>query len=210
MSTGAELLRRAILERGRVEGDLLKVDDFLNHRVDPALITAVGTDLAERFRAASPDLVLTAEASGIAPALACALDLDVPMVFAKKFLGPGDRQAHAREVKSPTRSVEYRVEVARRTLSPGLRVLVVDDFLAGGRTAEALGEIAEEAGCSVTGLGFVIEKTFLPGRDRLERHDWRVEALAAVSSLAEGRVSLGHAATARGPRQEPAGKPARP
>lgn len=185
---GADPLRAAIMRWGRVEGTLLKVDDFLNHRVDPDLITAVGDSLADRFTTALPDLVLTAEASGIAPALACALRLQLPMVFAKKYLGPGGRDVHFREVYSPTRGMEYRVEVFRRALFPGLRVLIIDDFLAGGRTAEALGEIAEEAACSVIGLGFAIEKTFQEGRRRLTAHGWRVEALARVASLEGGRI----------------------
>ena len=120
--TGTHLLRTAIRERGRVEGTLLKVDDFLNHRVDPELIAAVGADLAACFAAAAPQVVLTAEASGIPPALACALSLGVPMVFAKKYLGPGGRDVLTREVFSPTRGMEYRVEVARRApRSPGCR-----------------------------------------------------------------------------------------
>jgi xanthine phosphoribosyltransferase len=181
-------LRAAVLERGRVEGDLLKVDDFLNHRVDPTLLTTVGAALAERFP--SPDLVLTAEASGIPPAMACALALGVPFVYAKKFLGPGDRRAFARDVASPTRGIEYRVEVSRRVLGAGLRVLIVDDFLSGGRTAEALGEIAEEAACEVAGHGFVVEKAFTGGRERLEGHGWRVEALVQVLSLSGGAIEL--------------------
>jgi len=156
--------------------------------VDPGLITVVGGSLADRFRAAAPDLVLTAEASGIAPALACALRLGLPMVFAKKYIGAGSRAVHFREVYSPTRGMEYRVEVSRRALSPGLRVLFIDDFLAGGRTAEALGEIAEEGGCSLVGLGFAIEKTFQEGRRRLTAHGWRVDALARVASLDGGRI----------------------
>jgi xanthine phosphoribosyltransferase len=186
--TGADRLRAAIMAWGRVDGTLLRVDDFLNHRVDPDLIVAVGNSLAERFIAAHPDVVLTAEASGIAPALACALRLRLPMVFAKKYLGPGGRDVYFREVLSPTRGMEYRVEVSRRALSPGLRVLIIDDFLAGGRTAEALGEIAEQATCLVTGLGFAIEKTFEEGRRRLAAHGWRVEALARIASLGGGRI----------------------
>ena len=190
MSGGAARLRVAILEHGRVEGGLLKVDDFLNHRVDPGLISAIGGDIADRFHREAPDLVLTAEASGIPPALTCALDLEVPMIYAKKYLGPGDRRAFFREVMSPTRGTEYRVEVSRRALGAGLRILIVDDFLAGGRTAEALGTITEEAACTVLGLAFVIEKTFQEGRSRLERHGWRVESLAKVTSLAGGRAVL--------------------
>lgn len=185
---GSERLRAAIVAHGRVEGTLLRVDDFLNHRVDPDLMTAIGDSLARLFAEAAPDLVLTAEASGIAPALACAARLTRPMVFAKKYLGPGGRDVFYREVFSPTRGMEYRVEVARRVLNTGQRVLIVDDFLAGGRTAEALGEITEEAGCLVVGLGFAIEKTFQDGRQRLAGHGWRVEALARVASLTDGIV----------------------
>jgi xanthine phosphoribosyltransferase len=201
VTSGTAALHRAILERGRVEGALLKVDDFLNHRVDPGLMRAIGDDLAARFGPASPDLVLTAEASGIPPGLACAFALEIPVVYAKKFLGVGDRNAFFRDVASPTKGTEYRVEVSRRVLGAGLRVLIVDDFLSGGRTAEALGEITEEAASEVAGLGFVIEKTFAGGRRRLEGHGWRIEALAEVTSLEGGRVEL------RAPRQTTGGEP---
>lgn len=181
-------LRHAILTRGRVEGTLLKVDDFLNHRVDPEIMSGIGSAFAARFPL--PDLILTAEASGIPPAMAAASVTGVPFVYAKKFLGPGDRHAFGRDVVSPTRGIEYRVEVGRRVLGAGLRILVVDDFLSGGRTAEALGEIAEEAACEVVGLGFVVEKSFAGGRERLEAHGWRVDALTRVGSLAGGMIQL--------------------
>ena len=102
------------------------------------------------------------------------------MIYAKKYLGPGDRDVFAREVVSPTRGTEYRVEIAKRVLGAGMRVLIIDDFLAGGRTAEALGEIAEEAACTVLGFGFAIEKDFTGGRKRLESHGWRVESLLTI------------------------------
>jgi xanthine phosphoribosyltransferase len=190
MGRGADLLREAVITDGRVMGSLLLVDGFLNHRVDPPLLDAIGADLAERFAPAGPDVVVTAEASGIPPALTCAGHLGIPMVYAKKYLGPGDRNVFHREVVSPTRGTEYRVEIARRVLGAGLRVLIVDDFLAGGRTAEALGEIAVEAACSVVGFGFAIEKQFTGGRSRLEGHGWRVEALITVTSLEAGLVAL--------------------
>jgi xanthine phosphoribosyltransferase len=191
MGRGADLLTSKVLSEGRVEGDLLMVDGFLNHRVDPALLRDIGIDLAERFAASRPDVVLTAEASGIPPAINCAAHLSVPMIYAKKYLGPGDRHVYAREVVSPTRGAEYRVEISRRVLGAGLRVLIVDDFLAGGRTAEALGEIAEEAACAVVGFGFAIEKRFAGGGDRLRAHGWDVESLVEVASLEGGTVSLG-------------------
>ncbi len=183
-------LRSAVLSRARVEGKLVMVDEFLNHRVDTTLLRAVGTGLADLLRPADAGVVLTAEASGIAPAVACATELGLPMIYAKKFLGTGNRYSFSREVASPTRGLEYRVEVARRLLDPGTRVAIVDDFLSGGRTAEALGEIAEEAGCIVGGFGFVIEKVFEAGRARLVAHGWNVESLVKVESIADGRVLL--------------------
>ena len=183
-------LRSAIETLGRVEGNLLKVDDFLNHRVDHELLPEIGAEIAGRLAGTRPDLVLTAEASGIPPAIVACQALGVPMIYAKKYVGVGDRYTFAREVSSPTKGTEYRVEVARRVLPPGLRVAIVDDFLAGGRTAEALGEIVEEAGGEVIGFVFVVEKTFTEGRARLEAHGWNVDALVRVKSLENGQAVL--------------------
>lgn len=181
---GAFALAAAIRERGRVEGPLIKVDDFLNHRVEPVLMRAIGAAIADRFRSEGPDLVLTAEASGIAPAVAAAEALGVACVYAKKYpRRSAERPAYAREVASPTKQADYRVEVARRVLPSGASVLIVDDFLSQGRTAEALGEIVEEAGGSVIGFAFAIEKGYMEGRDRLERRGWRVESLVVVTGL---------------------------
>jgi xanthine phosphoribosyltransferase len=183
-------LKTAVTERARIEGNLVLVDDFLNHRVEPQVIQSVGGWLAEAFAESKPELILTAEASGIPPALACATALDIPMVYAKKYLGTGDRYSFAREVTSPTKGVEYRVEVARRVLPPGLRLIIVDDFLARGRTAEALGEIATEAGCEVLGFGFAIEKCWQAGRDRLERHGWVVRSVVELEEIEGSSVRL--------------------
>jgi xanthine phosphoribosyltransferase len=183
-------LQDIIATRSRVEGDLLLVDDFLNHRVDPVIMAQVGRDLAAAYEPAHPDLILTAEASGIPPAMACAAILHIPIVYAKKYLGTGNRYSFSREVTSPTKGTEYLVEVARRVLEPGMRVLIIDDFLAGGRTAEALGEITEEAGCEIVGFGFVIEKSYMEGRDRLSRHGWHTHSLVRVASLEGGRLEF--------------------
>lgn len=184
------LLRQAIETRSRVEGDLLKVDDFLNHRVDIDILPEIGEEIAARFAGSRPDVVLTAEASGIPPGIMAAQALGVPLIYAKKYVGVGERYTFAREVSSPTKGTEYRVEVARRVLEPGQRVAIVDDFLAGGRTAEALGQIVEEAGGKVLGFVFVIEKTFTDGRARLESHGWEVDALVQIRSLENGTAVL--------------------
>jgi xanthine phosphoribosyltransferase len=183
-------LREAIEKYGEVNGDLLMVDRFLNHRVDPEVMTAVGVEIAAWLADRNPDLLLTAEASGIPPALAAGREMGIPMVYAKKYLGPGKRYTFSREVSSPTKGTEYRVEVARRVLESGLRVAIVDDFLAGGRTAASLGEIAEEAGCEVIGAIFAIEKTSFAGRELLESHGWDVHALVRITSLEGGEVGI--------------------
>ena len=176
-----------VAERGRVSGDLVLVDDFLNHRVDPVIIDEIGRQIAEHFTDHAPDLIVTAEASGIPPAMATARYLPVPVVYAKKYLGVGDRHTFAREVVSPTKGVEYRVEVARRALEPGGRTLIVDDFLSGGRTAEALGQIVEESGGEVLGFAFVIEKQFAGGRTILEAHGWDVWSIVEIAGIEDGK-----------------------
>jgi xanthine phosphoribosyltransferase len=188
---GAAALHEAIVRHGRVEGSLVKVDDFLNHRIDPGLLDLVGGDLAERWAGALPDLVLTAEASGIAPALTTAHHLGVSVVFAKKYPRSVDRPrpAFTREVSSPTKGNRYLIEIARRMIPEGSRVLIVDDFLSRGRTAEALAEIVEEAGASLVALAFVIEKAFEPGRDLLTSRGWRVDSLIRILDI-EGGLTL--------------------
>lgn len=180
-------IREAVVARGRIEGSLIKVDDFLNHRVEPALMAQIGADLAHLLRPSRPSLILTAEASGIPPALAVATHLGIDMVYAKKYpRTTSARPSFVREVSSPTKGDEYRVEVARRVLGSGERVVIVDDFLSRGRTAEALGEIVEEAGSAVVGFGFVIEKAYMEGRSRLAAHGWQVASLVSILSLDDG------------------------
>lgn len=184
-------LESVVAERARVDGQLVMVDEFLNHRVDPDVVRGVGEALAAMIAPWEVNLILTAEASGIPPALACALHANLPIIYAKKYVGPGNRYTFAREVVSPTKGTEYRVEVSRRVIEPGARIAVVDDFLSGGRTAEALGEIAIEAGCHLAGFAFAIEKSFTPGRERLESHGWTVQSLVKVASVEDGVVTFG-------------------
>lgn len=188
--TGVDL-KTALNELTTVEGEIVKVDGFLNHRVLPGIMAEVGQRIADHVAPLSPDLILTAEASGIPPAAAAAARLALPYVYAKKFLGVGNRYSFARDVSSPTKGTEYRVEVARHILEAGLRVVIVDDFLAGGRTAQAMGEIAEEAGCEVLGMVFIIEKGFAPGRALLEQRGWPVFSLETINSVEDGIVHLG-------------------
>ena len=185
-----EQLKRRIREQGVVlSGQVLKVDAFLNHQVDPQLMQLIGAELARRFGGAGVDKVLTIETSGIAPALMTALALGVPLLFARKqqsltLTGP----LLSARVYSFTKQVESTVAVAAGHLGAGERVLIVDDFLAHGQAARGLATIVEQAGARVAGIGIVIEKSFQPGRGELARLGYRVESLARIASLDGGAV----------------------
>ncbi|THG74855.1 xanthine phosphoribosyltransferase [Pseudomonas sp. A-1] len=185
-----ELLKQKIREQGVVlSAQVLKVDAFLNHQVDPVLMQQVGVEFARRFAGQGIDKVLTIEASGIAPALMTALALGVPMLFARKqqSLTLGGELLTAR-VYSFTKQVESTIAVAASHLAAGERVLIVDDFLAHGQAARGLATIVEQAGARVAGIGIVIEKSFQPGRGELARLGYRVESLARIASLDGGAV----------------------
>ena len=185
-----ELLKQKIREQGSVlSAQVLKVDAFLNHQVDPLLMDEIGAELARRFVDEGVDKVLTIEASGIAPALMTALHLGVPMLFARKQQSLTlTGELFTARVYSFTKQVESTVAVAARYLGAGERVLIVDDFLAHGQAAQGLASIIEQAGARVAGIGIVIEKSFQPGRAELDRLGYRVESLARLASLDGGTV----------------------
>ena len=184
-------LERHISERSSVNGDIVNVDTFLNHRVDASLMGEIGRRIARIAAPLRPDVLVTAEASGIPPALTTASVLEVPMIYAKKYVLPGPRQAVSREVASATKGFEYTIEIRRRVIDTGLRALVVDDFLARGRTAVALGEIIEEIGCRMLGAVFVIEKGWVGGRRLLEDRGWPVWSVINITSVEGGVIRFG-------------------
>lgn len=180
----SELLKTTIRSQGRVEGDLVMVDGFLNHRVDVALMAEIGRWLADAIGPC--DAVITSEASGIAPAMATASALGVPMVFAKKRPGtpPGPI---SRSVHSPTKGDTPWLHISPRALE-GLRtVAIVDDFLSKGRTAAALVEMLEESGLEIAAVGFCIEKAYEGGRTLLSDLGVRVVSAAVISGIEDGR-----------------------
>jgi xanthine phosphoribosyltransferase len=180
-----------ILAEATVENDrILKIDHFLNHRIEPAFMTAMGQAMADRIAAFAPELLLTAEASGIAPALATAFALGVPLVYAKKYAPVVEPPALSRIVPSPTKGGEMRLVVSARYLLPGTRVALVDDFLANGKTALALAEIVEDAGAATVVAGFLVEKRFQGGRAALAARGIPIATLAQVARLEAGRVIM--------------------
>ena len=187
------LLEERILRDGRaLSEDVLLVDSFLNHQVDTELMRAVGNEFARLFKDAGVTRVATIEASGIAPAVMTAQALQTPLVILKKstssILKEGVIQT---EVFSFTKNSSYQLTLKSQFVRPGDRVLLIDDFLANGEAAFGGIRLLEQAGASVAGVGAVIAKAFQPGMRNLRAAGYRVEALAAVKSLANGQISFG-------------------
>ena len=186
-------LRNAIQRYGQGIGqDIVKVDMFLNHRIETGLLFRMGDELADRFRGEKPDLVLTVEASGIALALATARALkDIPVVFAKKSAtvvqSPDVAQA---KVYSFTHKRENIIRVDKRFLPQGSRVLIVDDFLADGQACQGMMAICAQTGCEVVGIGIGVEKGFMPGGKNLRAMGLKVVSLAVVAGIEDGKLLL--------------------
>ncbi len=187
-----ELLKNRILSEGRALSEqVLLVDSFLNHQVDVKLMKACGQEFARRFEGAGITRVVTIEASGITPAAMTALEMDLPMVIMKKqvssILKDGIIQT---EVFSFTKNAPYLLTLKTDFIKPDDRVLLIDDFLANGEAAFGAIRLLEQAGAHVAGIGAVIAKAFQPGMERLRAAGYRVEALAAVTRLAEGVIEF--------------------
>lgn len=186
-----ETLVKRIRSEGRnLGGGILKVDGFLNHRLEPALTLEMGRAFAAHFGETGVNKIVTAEVSGIAPALATGIALGVPVVYARKKRPV--TMADALEAHAPSRT---KGGVTPLYLSPeyvgaGDRVLLIDDFLASGRTILALAELVGRCGAELLGVGCVVEKTFQPGREALKNLNVPVVSLAAVTSLEGETVSV--------------------
>lgn len=188
-----EALKHAIEHEGVGIGtEIVKVDGFLNHRIDVRLMERIGQAFHEAFREEKVDCILTVEASGIAAAVTTAQAFGgIPVVFAKK----GDRRnigqdVYAAEVYSFTHQRMNTIHVSRQWLPKGLRVLIIDDFLANGEAIEGLLDIARQAECEVVGAGVCVEKGFQPGGKRLRERGVRLVSLAVVKAIEDGRIIL--------------------
>ena len=187
-------LEERIVKDGVVkEGNVLKVDSFLNHQMDVQLIDEVGREFHRRFADTEVTKVLTIEASGIAIAYAVARCFGVPMVFAKKAKSINiDGDMYTAEVESYTHKNRNQVIVSKKFLGPDDKVLIVDDFLANGCALQGLISITESAGATVAGIGIVIEKGFQYGGRSIRNLGYHLESLAIVDSMdaAEGSVTF--------------------
>ena len=167
------------------EGNVLKVDNFLNHQCDVGLYDRMGAEWARLFADKRIDKILTIEASGIGIACVAATHFGgVPVVFARKTESKNlDGEQYRTQIKSYTKGRVYDVIVAKRFLSAGEHVLVIDDFLAMGCALNGLLDICAEAGVVVEGIGIAVEKGFQPGGKELRERGYQVESLAVVKSM---------------------------
>ncbi|MBT2655956.1 xanthine phosphoribosyltransferase [Bacillus sp. ISL-18] len=186
------LLEEKIISEGRVLSDqVLKVDSFLNHQIDPFLMKEIGKEFAARFANEGITKIVTIESSGIAPAVMAGLYLNVPVVFARKrkSLTLTDDLLTA-SVHSFTKKETNEISISKKYLDDADRVLIIDDFLANGQAALGLADIVQQSGAKVLGIGIVIEKAFQQGSEKLTERGLRVESLARIASLANGEVQF--------------------
>jgi xanthine phosphoribosyltransferase len=179
-----ELKKRILLEGKNLGNGILKVDGFINHQVDPMLMDTCGRELARRFKSIGATKVLTAEISGIAPAVSTAFHLGLPIVYARKHK-PITMPDQVFLTLSPSHTKGRMVEliISPEYLGEGERVLVIDDFLATGATILGLVRLAQTAGSSIVGIGALIEKTFEGGREALSSLGIPIEALVQIISM---------------------------
>ncbi|WP_066398368.1 xanthine phosphoribosyltransferase [Neobacillus mesonae] len=189
-----ELLEERIKQDGQALSEhVLKVDSFLNHQIDPKLMQEIGKEFASRFSNESITKIVTIESSGIAPAVMAGLYLNVPVVFARKrkslTLSEGLLTA---SVHSFTKNETNEISISKKYVNEDDNVLIIDDFLANGQAALGLIEIVKKSGAHVAGIGIVIEKSFQDGAEKLKELGIRVESLAQIAALSNGKVIFKH------------------
>lgn len=187
-----KLLHDKIMQEGKVlSSSVLKVDSFLNHQIDPMLMKEIGHEFANRFSDQVITKILTIESSGIAPSVMLGLEIGAPVVFARKrkSLTLSDN-LYSSKVHSFTKNETNDISVSRNFLNEDDNILIIDDFLANGEAVKGLLDIAAQAGANVVGVGIVIEKGFQDGGKLLREQGIRVESLAIVDSLEDGKVTF--------------------
>jgi xanthine phosphoribosyltransferase len=183
------LEERIVAEGVVVKDNILKVDSFLNHQIDPVLMKAIGDELARLFKDEQVTKILTIEVSGIAPSLLTGLALKVPIIFARKQSSKiMDGQQYVTSVQSHTKKKTNQISVAKAYLQKNDNVLLIDDFLANGHASLGLIEICHQAQANIVGLGVVIEKSFQPGRQLVEEAGVRVESLVRIASFEDNKI----------------------
>lgn len=187
-----KLLEDRIRQDGVVlPGNVLKVNQFLNHQIDPQLMYEIGQEFARLFKERPVTKILTVEASGIAPAIMAGLVMNVPVLFArKKKPSTLDDMTYTAEVYSYTKKVTNTISVDSKFLSENDHVLIIDDFLANGQAVKGMLEICRQADVKVEGVGIVVEKSFQEGADWIKGQGIRLESLARISSFETATIKI--------------------
>ncbi|MBQ0160486.1 MAG: xanthine phosphoribosyltransferase [Bacteroidales bacterium] len=188
------LLEETISQKGRVLSEsVLKVDSFLNHLIEPQIISWMGEEFARRFANKEINKVLTIEASGIAIGFATAQQFGVPLLFAKKSQSINvGTDVYSADVYSFTHQCTNHILVSKRYISPDDKILIVDDFFANGAALRGLIEVCRQAGATVQGIGIAVEKGFQPGGAEIRQKGFQLESLAIVESMdpASGKITF--------------------
>lgn len=187
-----KMLEEKILAEGKAMGeDILKVDSFVNHQVDPVLMQQIGTAFADHFKDKGVTKVVTIESSGIALALMTALALNVPIVILKKQPSKVlNDDLYQTVVTSFTKGTSYELTLSQKFISESDHVLIIDDFLANGEAATGAIRLIRLAHATVAGVGILIEKSFQPGRQKLNDQGFEVYSLARVAKLEKDFISF--------------------
>ena len=186
-----KVLKERILQDGRLmEGGILRVDSFVNHQMDPCLMKEAAAEFMHRFADLKVNKILTIEASGIAPAVMLGYLMELPVVFAKKIPSTMSQCYHT-EVRSFTKQRSYNVVINKEYLTADDHVLFIDDFLAFGNAAIGIVDLCRQAGATIEGMGFLIEKEFQRGRELLQLEGIRhIESLAIIESLTDSQIKI--------------------
>jgi len=185
-----QLLKEKILKEGRVlNGNILKVDSFLNHQIDIELLNEIGKEFEKRFQGKGITKILTLEASGISIAVIAAQYFNVPVVFAKKTESKTlDKKVYEGSVYSYTKAQNYKIRVSKDYINKEDNILIIDDFLANGQAILGLKEIVDAANANLVGVGIVIEKGFQKGGSLLREAGINIESLAIIDSLENDEI----------------------
>ncbi|GKQ43135.1 xanthine phosphoribosyltransferase [Companilactobacillus sp. RD055328] len=183
-------LEEKIKKDGRVLGaDILKVDSFLNHQIDPVLMKKMGEEFYNEFKNQNVTKIITVESSGIAPAVMAGLSFNKPVVFARKHKSLTLKDdLYTADVYSFTKQTSNKISVSKNFLDSSDNVLIIDDFLANGQAVKGLADIAKDAGANIVGAGIVIEKSFQKGRSLVDEMGIKVLSLARIKEFKDGQV----------------------
>jgi xanthine phosphoribosyltransferase len=193
-----KLLEQTILERGKHLGNgILKVDSFMNHQIDPTLMIEIGAEFSRAFYTTGVTRILTAETSGIAPALAAGMSLRVPVVFARKHQPITMADPLSESAPSATKGGVVNLIVSSEYISGQDNILIIDDFLASAQTILALAKLVKQTGAKLVGIGAVIEKTYSGGRALLEPLQVPIVTLAAIGGYEGEKILLAPSEPAR-------------